>query len=115
MEMEYKLAKEKADEIVSVLKEDGIECDIVGGVYKQKDNPHDIDIIINADSVINVRALPSYNFDSVPCKIEFYIVGKGHYGRLRHVLRSHRIDIIRGRLMKGLKFKKMVIDNLNPF
>jgi len=117
--MEYTKANETAQQIIGSLRFAGFRAEIAGGVYKSKPSVHDIDIVVenarvykgiggSAIDLISMCALSAIkdipDADRVP--IEFYITTPEHFDRLLLALRSHRCDVIKGRLMTGLKFRK---------
>jgi hypothetical protein len=103
-----------AERLLVAMMSVGFKCDVVGGIYKKKPSPHDIDIIVEGNGnnteidLLSKCALSIVkdikDEDRVP--IEFYIADVKNYLPLRDALRAHRYQIIRDKMMSGLRFRK---------
>jgi hypothetical protein len=111
--MKLETAKVIANMIVEALLISDIKAEIGGGIYKGKPEVHDIDIVVKADypdEEQEVQAIGSkfaLNSD-VDVPIEFYIADSYNYDGLLKAIRAHRHEVIKWRMMKGLKYKKFV-------
>ena len=95
--------------IISLLRRKGLKAEIVGGIYKNKDVLHDIDLITrrnNADK--DLKILKEY----ADYPIELYVVSDGQYEKLKDALRSTTYENISGKKMRGLHYNKIKIDVL---
>ena len=95
--------------IVSLLRRKGLKSEIVGGVYKNKNEIHDIDLIVRKKDV--EKDLKILENSDIDCSVELYIVDDKQYDRLKNALRSTTYENISERKMRGLKFNKIRIDN----
>lgn len=112
--MQYTKAKERADQLIGALRFSGLKAEIAGGIWKGKPNPHDIDIVVEGSRLgSTIDLLSSCAFSvvkDIPDKeripIEFYIVERDMFDRLLSALRAHRHEVIKGKMMSGLRFSK---------
>jgi len=79
------------------------------GIYKKKDEIHDIDLIVRKKYVEKDIVILS-NSD-IDCPVELYVVEDKQYDRLRDVLRSTTYENISGKKMRGLRYNKIRIDS----
>jgi len=103
-----------AQRLIGALKFAGFKCDIVGGIWKNKPRPHDIDLIVESaghGAAIDLLSMVALSVikdipdkDRVP--IEFYLADREYYDKLKEALRAHRYQVIKFKMMSGLKFKK---------
>jgi DNA polymerase/3'-5' exonuclease PolX len=99
------IALEKAEAIVANLKRKGLQAEVVGGIHKKKEYLHDIDLICRSryiDKNIQVIRNAKLRFP-----VELYAADDEMYMRLKKALRATTWEAIQGRLMKGLRYKKM--------
>ena len=98
----------RGKQIINRLKEQGLKVAVVGGVYKGKEEIHDIDLLVKEkDSSKVLSILEKQNLD-IP--IELYIADEKMYPRLLKALRATTYENIQSRGMKGLRYKKMRIE-----
>ena len=95
--------------IVSSLRQKGLRAEIVGGIYKKKEEIHDIDLVVRKKDAD--RDLQILNDSDIDCPVELYVVSDNQYKRLRDALRSTTYENITGHKMKGLRYNKIRIDN----
>jgi hypothetical protein len=97
----------RALRIVDELKHRGLKAEIVGGIHKKKDVLHDIDLITREKNAAKDIAIIKSIRTTTP--IELYVTSTEHYQGLRRALRATTYAAIQGRLMKGLRFKRMTL------
>jgi len=94
--------------IVSSLQRQGLKAEVVGGIYKKKEEIHDIDLITRKKySEKDLQILRNSDLD---CPVELYIVDDKQYDRLKNALRSTTYENISGRKMRGLRYNKVKVD-----
>ena len=110
----------QAYKIIGACRMAGIKAEVAGGVFKGKRNPHDIDIVIEAENYTPVlRELlihcsgvikDTQDAKTIPETVEFYIATPEHFPRLLEALRSSTWDCIRHRKMSGVRYSKLVLE-----
>ena len=94
--------------IVSSLRQRGLKAEVVGGIYKKKEEIHDIDLITRqSNGEKDLKILREQNLD---CPVELYITSDKQYKRLRDALRSTTYENITGHKMRGLRYNKVRIE-----
>ena len=97
----------EAKKTYQALQRKGLNAEYVGGLWKGKEVLHDIDLIVRyKDSVHDIDIIKR---SKIKAPIELYVVDDSMYVRLRKALRSTTYEAIQGRLMKGLKFKRVAL------
>jgi hypothetical protein len=102
------MKRDEALEFVSFLRGLGLRFEVVGGLYKGKPNVHDIDLVVRLsdwENSIFFSTLRSLN-GKPPAVVEFYIADDVNYEPLCTALRATTHEAIKGRLMKGLRYRK---------
>ena len=94
--------------LVSFLRRKGLKAEIVGGIYKKKEEIHDIDLITRQKNA--EKDLVILNSSELDCPVELYIVSDRQYNRLRDALRSTTYENITGHKMRGLRYNKVRIE-----
>jgi len=98
------ITKEEALAHINRLKKKGLKVDVVGGLHKGHGKIHDLDILSKPEDVeSNKRILRRIRH---PLKIEMYVASPGQHRKLKKVLRTSTYEVIKGKKMKGMKFKK---------
>jgi hypothetical protein len=95
--------------IVSLLRQKGLKSEIVGGIYKKKEDIHDIDLIVRRKDAEKDIVILKYS--DIDCPVELYVVNDRQYDRLKNALRS-TYENISGKKMRGLRYNKIKIDDL---
>ena len=96
-----------AKRVYQSLQRKGLNAEYVGGLWKGKEVLHDIDLIVRyKDSVHDIDII---KLSKIKAPIELYVVDDSMYARLRKALRATTHEAIQGRLMKGLRFKRMTL------
>ena len=99
---------DEGKQIVNRLKEKGLKAVVVGGIYKGKEEVHDIDLITRqSNGEKDLKILREQNLD---CPVELYITSDKQYKRLRDALRSTTYENITGHKMRGLRYNKVRIE-----
>ena len=94
--------------IVSSLRQKGLKAEVVGGIYKKKEEIHDIDLITRqSNGEKDLKILREQNLE---CPVELYITSDKQYKRLRDALRSTTYENITGHKMRGLRYSKVRIE-----
>jgi hypothetical protein len=96
--------------IVSLLRQKGLKSEIVGGIYKKKEDIHDIDLIVRRKDAEKDIVILKYS--DIDCPVELYVVNDRQYDRLKNALRSTTYENISGKKMRGLRYNKIKIDDL---
>lgn len=58
--------------IVSLLRQKGLKSEIVGGIYKKKEDIHDIDLIVRRKDAEKDIVILKYS--DIDCPVELYVV-----------------------------------------
>lgn len=99
---------EKGLELWSILKDEGFKGDLVGGAFKGKSSIHDLDLLcLDKYTEYNsqlVKEVKKSNSLGVP--IELYYCTSTMYPGLKKALRSTTYENIKGKLMKGLRYRR---------
>jgi hypothetical protein len=94
--------------LADILFRHGFKGEIVGGVWKGKNESHDLDLICRERDLRSNRAIIGKYRNACPdIPIELYVVEPKYYKGLCKALRATRWQAIQGRLMKGLHFCKV--------
>jgi hypothetical protein len=96
--------------IVSLLRQKGLKSEIVGGIYKKKEDIHDIDLIVRRKDAEKDIVILKYS--DIDCPVKLYVVNDRQYDRLKNALRSTTYENILGKKMRGLRYNKIKIDDL---
>ena len=101
------IPKTEASEFFSFLKGLGCKGEAAGSLFKpQKQRCSDIDIVIRERDWQSFFCVLMGISGQPPVPVEFYVCEDVFYEPLLSALRASRYEVIRGRLMKGLRFQK---------
>ena len=95
--------------IVSILRQQGLKAEVVGGIYQKKEEIHDLELITRQNNLEKdlkiLKKCASY-------PIELYVVNDRQYNKLKDALRSTTYENITGHKMRGLRYNKIQINDL---
>lgn len=96
----------EAKEAIAAWKEHS-DFEVAGGVWKGKPFVHDIDLVVRNENVQAV--LSALSKRKAACEVELYIPFEGHEEKLLNALRATTYEAISGRLMSGVRFRKLKV------
>jgi len=112
--------REEALELANLLFGMGLKGEVAGSVWKGGERHewvHDLDIVMReADWEANLNVLKALvneaEADKLPLAVEFYIAEDSMYRGVLDALRATHYEVIKGRMMKGLRFRKMRLEDI---
>ena len=110
------MRREEALGLAELLFGMGLKGEVAGSVWKGGSRHayvHDLDIVMReADWEQNLNILKSLVNEALPLAIEFYIAEDSMYRGVLEALRATHYEVIKRRLMKGLRFRKIKLEDI---